>query len=263
MARKIKRYGWRPQLTDHRDRELLLRTVALAPSVDMRGLMPPVYDQGDLGSCTANMGAGMFQFCALKEAFSDHEVPSRLFIYYNERVADGDPETDGGSECRTALKVLAAQGSIPETEWPYDITQFAVKPPDQCYADAKVEKALEYLAVDQNLDAIKTTLMSGYPVGFGFTVYQSFESPAVAKTGIMPMPGLFESPVGGHAVIWAGYFDNAALPANIPPHNSGGYLIVRNSWGLGWGLDASGYFLMPYSALRYCSDFWVLRTVGS
>jgi C1A family cysteine protease len=258
--RRIKGYGWKPQLPDHRDRQFTLAApVSVPTSVDLRGLMPPVYDQGNLGSCTANMGAAMFQFCALKEAFSDHTVPSRLFLYYNERVMEGDPEADGGAQCRDALKCLATLGSIPETDWPYDISQFATKPHDQCYVDAVCEKAIEYVAVGEDVQSCKVVLASGFPIGFGFTVYESFESPHMARNGIMIMPAKGEQIIGGHAVVRAGYMDNAALPYHIPPHASGGYYIVRNSWGESWG--DKGYFYMPYAADKFSSDFWVLKLV--
>ena len=69
------------------------------------------------------------------------------------------------------------------------------------------------------LNTLKGCLASGYPFVFGFTVYESFESPQVAKTGIVPMPGPTEKVVGGHAVVCVGYDDTKQQ------------FIVRNSWG--------------------------------
>src|SRR5713101_59440 len=65
MARHGRHFGWRPDQPDHRDYyygapPTNLR--ALPPSVDLRGQMPPVYDQGRIGSCTANAIAGAIQF---------------------------------------------------------------------------------------------------------------------------------------------------------------------------------------------------------
>lgn len=267
QPRVVRRYGWRPQLPDLRDRRFAHEKVApvvLPTFADLRTQMPVVYDQGDLGSCTANMGAGLLEFALRKYGLPDF-TPSRLFIYYNERVLDGDPNSDSGAQCRDALTVLNKQGACSETEWPYDISQYTVKPSDQCYADAKKDIATAYLAVDASLDAIRGALAAGYPVGFGFTVYESFESPATAATGIMQMPGFLESVLGGHAVIRVGYYDNSMLPvtldngAILSPHDSGGYYIVRNSWGPDWG--HKGHFYMPYGADSFSSDFWILQTV--
>ena len=83
-----------------------------------------------------------------------------------------------------------------------------------------------------------------------WTVYASFESPEVAKTGIVPMPSTNEQVVGGHAVMAVGYDDSTRE------------FIVRNSWGTTWGIK--GYFMMPYAYLmdtNLADDFWTIRTV--
>lgn len=256
--RKIKRYGWRPSRPDMRDLHYFARPSApLPPRCDLRGLCPPVYDQLALGSCTSNAWAFAVQFLALKEALSDQTTPSRLFIYWNERVLEGSTGTDSGAELRDGIKTLATIGSISETEWPYDIAKFADEPPAQCFTDAKVEKTLRYMAVRQAHFDLKSALASGYPVPFGFTVYESFESAQVAKTGLVPMPGMSESVVGGHAVALVGYDDDFKAADGQP-----GCYVVRNSWSDTWG-DA-GYFYMPY---RYvgdpdlASDFWVAQYI--
>ena len=94
-------------------------------------------------------------------------------------------------------------------------------------------------------------LASGYPFVFGFTVYASFESAAVAKTGKMPMPKSGEQVVGGHAVLAVGY------------NNDQRVFIIRNSWGDGWG--DKGYFYMPYAYLlddNLADDLWTIRLVA-
>src|SRR5439155_1030356 len=88
-----------------------------------------------------------------------------------------------------------------------------------------------YSAPPQDLNQMKGCLASGYPFIFGFTVYQSFESDAVKKTGHAPMPGWGERPVGGHAVMAVGYDETKQ------------WFLVRNSWGAAWGIK--GYFTMP------------------
>jgi C1A family cysteine protease len=247
------RFGWSPDLPDHRDRvysaPLNMFPQGVPPGVDLRGHCPPVYDQGQLGSCTANAIAGAIEFERKKQNLSDF-VPSRLFIYYNERVMEGTVDSDSGAQIRDGIKSVAKIGAPPETDWPYDIAKFADKPPASAYADAKLDRAVQYQRLVNTVLQLQGCLASGYPFAFGFTVYDSFESPAVAKTGIMPMPQPNERKLGGHAVLAVGY-DSATR-----------MFIVRNSWGKGWGL--AGYFMMPFEYMLSpnCSDFWTIRSIG-
>jgi C1A family cysteine protease len=248
-----RKYGWIRDLPDQRDRKFKFLRGALAaapvpPSVDLRGQCPPVYDQGDLGSCTANAIAGALQFDAARQGLPAN-TPSRLFIYYNERVLEGTVATDSGAQIRDGIKSVAQWGDCPETEWPYDVNQFAVEPPQSCYSDAAKHLAVLYESVDQDLDDLRGCLAAGFPFVFGFTVYQSFESEAVARTGVVPLPGWFERPLGGHAVMAVGYDDASSR------------FTVRNSWGPSWG--DQGYFYFPYEYMtgRLSSDFWTIRTV--
>jgi len=254
QLRKIARYGWTRDLPDQRDHlyatppEFMLN---LPASVDLRAQCPVVYDQGQLGSCTANSIAAALEFDQMKEKQAQVFVPSRLFIYYNERTMEGTTNTDAGAQIRDGIKSVGKQGDCPENLWPYDITKFAVKPPQECYQQAVKFKAVQYQRLTQILNQLKGCLASGYPFVFGFTVYESFETPQVANTGHAPMPSPKETVVGGHAVMAVGYDD------------SQNWFIVRNSWGEGWGLK--GYFTLPYAYLleqNLANDFWTIRVVS-
>lgn len=251
--RKIARYGWIPDQPDQRDHMYAAPAeflTALPSKVDLRRRCPKVYNQGQLGSCTANAIAGAIEFERRKQRMTDF-VPSRLFIYYNERVIEGTVRSDSGAQLRDGIKSVASQGVCPEPEWPYVIAKFTTKPSVRAYNDAQLDRAISYQSLFQDLNQMKGCLASGYPFVFGFTVYQSFESATVAKTGHAPMPGWGERPVGGHAVMAVGYDDDAQ------------WFIVRNSWGANWGMK--GYFTLPYSYLiqpALSSDFWTIRLVG-
>src|ERR1700682_6233228 len=108
---------------------------------------------------------------------------------------------------RDGIKSVASLGVCPEPECPYDIAKFAVAPPAQAYEDAKLDRAISYQSVMPNLNQMKGCLASGYPFIFGFTVYESFESEVVARTGRAPMPGGSERAIGGHAGMAVGYED--------------------------------------------------------
>jgi C1A family cysteine protease len=251
---KIKRYGWIPDLPDARDHLYAAPApvAALPPKVDLRPQCPPVYDQGQLGSCTANAIGAAVQFDRMKQNLSPNFVPSRLFIYYNERVIEGTVSTDSGAQIRDGIKTVVKQGACPEPDWPYDISKFAVAPPKADFTEALKDRAVSYSRLVQNLNLLKGCLASGYPFVFGFTVYASFESPTVAQSGMVPMPSPGEEVVGGHAVMAVGYDDSAQR------------FIVRNSWGTAWGI--SGYFMMPYAYVtdsNLADDLWTVRLVST
>jgi C1A family cysteine protease len=251
--RKIAGYGWIPDGPDQRDHLYAAPPqflTDLPPSIDMRSKCPAVYNQGALGSCTANAIGAAVEFDRLKQGLPDF-VPSRLFIYYNERVIEGTVRSDSGAMLRDGIKSVASLGVCPEPEWPYDIAKFAVAPPAQAYEDAKLDRAISYQSLVPNLNQMKGCLASGYPFIFGFTVYESFESEEVARTGRAPMPGGAERAIGGHAVMAVGYEESKQ------------WFLVRNSWGDAWGM--AGYFTIPYSYLLQpdlSRDFWTIRLVG-
>ncbi|MFN2451714.1 MAG: C1 family peptidase [Candidatus Dormibacteria bacterium] len=245
-------YGWIRDLPDHRDQfYAALRTTVgpLPASVDLRSACPPVYDQGQLGSCTANAIAGAVEFDELKSRSSQSWTPSRLFIYYNERVLEGTTSTDSGAQLRDGIKVIAAAGVVPEAEWPYDISRFAERPPQPLYDEATRDRISSYARIPQMLVQLKTCLAEGFPFIFGFSVFASLETREVARTGVIPLPQPGDSMVGGHAVGCVGYDDAAQR------------FIIRNSWGTGWGEGGYGY--MPYAYLidaGLAADFWTVRS---
>jgi C1A family cysteine protease len=251
-VRTIQRYGWRPDTPDMRDHLLAVAPAKTLPaSVSLRKQMPAVYDQGQLGSCTANSIGSILEFNELKQKESDAAVPSRLFIYYNERAMEGTANQDAGAEIRDGIKSVAQLGAPPETLWPYDITKFAKKPPQKVYAAATRHEALRYARVTQDQLALQSVLAEGYPISFGFTVYESFET-NVGTDGVMPMPRPSERTLGGHAVVTIGY---KQIKNQL-------YFECRNSWGPGWG--DKGHFWMPsgYITSRHlATDFWVIEQV--
>ena len=248
-----RKFGWKPQLPDIRDYQLALLSpeavVAIPTLTDLRPSCPPVYNQLTLGSCTGNAWAGIDEFVKMKQG-KTYFTPSRLQIYYCERVLEGTVKTDSGAQLRDGIKVLTKQGVCPESEWPYNVKKFATKPCAKCFRDALKNEVIQYLAVTQTSDQLRGCLAAGYPFVFGFTVYSSFMTLAVEQTGIMPMPQPNDSVEGGHAVMAVGYDDNKQ------------WYIIRNSWGTGWG--DKGYFYMPYAYMHnvnLCSDFWTIRSV--
>lgn len=251
FGNQIKRYGWRPDRPDHRDYYYTSsKPVVTPPHKDLRPALPPCYDQGDLGSCTGNAIAGILHYNEICQKKAPYLTPSRLFIYYNERVIDGTITEDAGSTLRHGIQAVSRWGYCAENDWPYDIARFADVPSDSAYGAAKKEIIKEYMRVNQNLNDLRAVIASGHPVTMGFSVYESFESREVRDTGIVPMPGLDEQDIGGHAVLLVGYDDPSSR------------FIVRNSWGSDWG--DNGYFTIPYEYVLnndLADDFWTIRVV--
>jgi C1A family cysteine protease len=253
MSYAVKRFGWLPDLPDARDYTYaapLAMLRKLPAKADLSGKCPPVYDQGELGSCTGNAIAAAIAFAEMKQRLAHVTTPSRLFIYYNERVIEHTVATDSGAMIRDGIKSVNKQGACRETTWPYKVASFAKKPSAGAYQEGRKYLVSSYQRVTRNLTQMKGCLASGFPFVFGFTVYTSFMSAAVAKTGKLSMPRAGEKVEGGHALLAVGYDD--------AQHR----FIVRNSWGPRWGLK--GYFTMPYAYLlddNLADDFWTVRVV--
>ena len=249
QIRTISRYGWTPDLPDQRD--FMFGAVRRIPKtlpkkVDLRENCSPVEDQGNLGSCTANALVGLLEYLEITDKVSFADL-SRLFVYYNERVIEKSVNQDSGAMLRDGIKTLAKQGVCTEARWPYLISKFTKKPPPTCYKEALDRQILSYQRL-ATTDEMRACLADKFPFVFGFSVYESFESQEVAKTGIVPMPKAAEKQLGGHAVLAVGYDDAKKQ------------FIVRNSWGPDWGIG--GYFMMPYKYLadrNLSDDFWTVR----
>jgi len=215
--------------------------------VDLRtnAKMPPVYEQDNLGSCTAQALCAAYQFMD-----TNGFQGSRLFLYYNERKLDNNIPDDTGATLASGVKCLKKYGICAEESWPYDITQFATEPPIACYQSALKEVCLKAQSIPNDRNTMRNVLNSGLPFVVGIQVYRSFESNAVAATGVVPMPKPNETLFGGHAVLVVGF------------NHLKQQWIVRNSWGPSWG--DGGYFYLPYNYLlnrNLCSDMWVLTKI--
>ncbi len=234
--------GWRRSPFD--PRRLIADTfgIPLRTEVDPRNELPPVFDQGKLGSCTANATAAAFEYDSMLDGFNNGPL-SRLWIYYQERKLEGVlGNGDTGARGSDAFAVARNIGIPSELAWPYDINTFAGPPPARAEREENYYRLTKpYATPPISRHSFKQVFSNQQTISFGFTVFESFESSAVAKSGIVPMPKPGEAILGGHEVLAVGYLKSEQ-----------DYVLVRNSWGSRksdgkpWGLDGSGYCLMPW-----------------
>ncbi|KAJ3085259.1 hypothetical protein HK102_000165 [Quaeritorhiza haematococci] len=194
------------------ERDLVFKSTpptSLPRKVDLRFVMPKVFDQGSLGSCTANVASTCLAYMFKKEGqgrgSGTVDVPSRLWIYWYTRVmvARGDPSEDSGASMRDTWKSIIRHQVCPETVWGYDIRRFAEKPDTQAHQTLCRIQSLRYEKVPQDLNSLKSCLAQGFPVSLGIRVYQSFMDNGV--TGRIPTPDPNqEIPLGGHAIVLVG-----------------------------------------------------------
>lgn len=254
MTRK---FGWKPDRKDFRDYYYTTtkKVRNLPQFVDLRLFCPPIVDQGELGSCTANALTGAFDYLQLQGLRKTEVYPeeygkkfsasSRLFIYYNEREMEGTVNSDDGAEIRDGIKVLNEFGCAPEKIWPYKISKFTSKPLPTIYSEAAKHKTVTYYRIN-SLNEMKACIAEGFPFVFGFFVFESFDS--IGSDGIMLMPKKGEPVLGGHAVLAVGYDSKKK------------HFIVRNSYSSQWG--DKGHFYIPFRFMQnteYVDDLWTIR----
>jgi len=234
---------------------------ALAPNVDLRPWCSPIEDQGLLGSCTANAAVGLVEYMERRASGRSIDA-SRLFVYKTTRNLlkwTGDT----GAYLRTTMEALVLFGAPPEAYWSYDgraaasNTHFELEPNSFCYAFADNFKTIKYLRLDPAgaslndvLTNIRTYLNSGFGCMFGLPVYTEFDNPTPSGDIAFPSPNSHCR--GGHAICAIGYDDNRVI------NGEKGALLIRNSWGTGYGLNGYAWLSYKYVTAGLAKDWWTL-----
>lgn len=251
VAYKIKITGDKMTVKEEGETYTFSRKTTKVPAkVDLRPLMTPVENQGQLSSCTANAIAGAYEYL-IKKHLKAHIDTSRLFIYYNARWRANEQNEDVGSVIQYGVESLQTFGACNEKIWPYKENAVLKKPSKSSYNEAARFRVLDMQQVDVKLDIWKRCLAEGYPIIFGCVLFDTFDD-CMNNGGIVPMPdpkSVGRGEHGRHAMLCVGYSDIDKV------------FIVRNSWGADWGDE--GYCYMPYNYLMSeklnGGDCWMIR----
>jgi C1A family cysteine protease len=244
-----RRYGWRPSPAYRRTRLYTAASLDGVFDYDLRALMPPVYNQGNTGSCVWQATSAAMEYLRQRETLTVF-TPSRLWGYYQTRVVENCVAADAGCTVADAMVVANKLGVPPESLWPFDPANVLVKPPSDLMLAAETDMALGYQVVANRITAILSCFKDGSPVIIGCTVFAGIQSEGAATTGYIPMPAPDEAPDGGHAMLLVGYQSGPRR------------FIVRNSWSSAWGDKGYGYLDAEYVTNASITDeLWCISKV--
>ena len=258
--------AWHRDKIDHRDLHLSDKRVAAVfeiddthfamaeqtPKFNLIDKMPPITDQGQEGSCTAESADALVTADMIRRGVADAFELSHQGTYYCTRAVEGTTSRDVGASCRDVYVAYSRFGYARAATYPYNSSQVTQKPPQAFYDEASknLVNPIAYARVGQDLTSLKAAISAGYAVNGGMDVFRQLESAQAARTGILTMPRRFERPIGGHAVDIVGWDDTTQL------------LDWRNSWGTEWGIG--GYGKMPYAMFlttQIWGDSWIFRVL--
>jgi C1A family cysteine protease len=255
-------YGWRQSIPDPRDDHFEMKAGIVPDKISIR--LPPAYTQRQTGSCVLNALAALVQRQRFDQKFHDF-IPSRLQMYFDARELEGTTDQDAGCMPRNAMKAMASKGAVSEEHWPFREDLLKMRPPAEVYDMAHYDVALEYRKVLQSEADFTTALAAGHSILFGTSIFQEFESGAVAQTGTVPMPR--GGPIAGHGMAICGYDYNYDMTKRNRCWE------VHNSWGVNWGASCvdmygqqqRGHCFFPFDYLLdpdIARDFWIVQLVG-
>lgn len=223
---------------------------SLPKEIDHTKNMTPVKDQGKFGSCVAFATAALKEWQEWQEYLKIYEGDlnknvfsdlSEQWIYYKAKEID-NIESEG-TTIRAALKVLKNIGVPPESYWKYN-PQAKGKPKGNAEEISELTKIDFYFRI-KSLAQMKLALLHT-PVPIGIMIFDNFYNPSYS--GVVNLPGTFDTKLGGHAVCSVGYNDNNKI------------IKIKNSHGTKWANSGYGYITYDYFK-KYCMAAWAVKNV--
>lgn len=213
----------------------------------------PAGDQGQRNTCVAFTAAAMFQLLA-----GGAPDRSAQFLFWAGKQFD-DPNDGSGMRPAAVFQALAQHGACAEALWPYnplrvyrqsqprseDVPQGP--PPQAALDDARQHRIAGHQRLNpRDVSAICEVVHQGHAVLIGLPFHHYWTRGVHGRLGrIRPPINAGEPLLGGHAMAVVGFRADPQAPG-------GGYLVVRNSWGLQCGpenADGPGYCHIPYALI--------------
>jgi C1A family cysteine protease len=225
----------------------MLRAGTLPPTYDLRTVIPggrltAVRDQGPDGTCWAFASMGALESYLMPGENLDLSEDNLVTRSGFGPFTDG-PYTHGGNFTMAAAYLARWSGPLAETTDPYPSPGTRPTGPVRNHVQGITFLAPRTSATDN--DAIKSAVMADGAVTAGMYIDPDNASYYNSTSGAFYYDGT-GAQQDDHAVAIVGWDDAYPAAAFATAPGGDGAFLVRNSWGTGWGVDASGYFWVSY-----------------
>ena len=229
-------------------------------SLREQGLLPPVRDQGQLGSCWAHAAIASYESC-LRKRYNELADFSENNVTFGTRF-DWDP-VQGGNNFMAASALLNRLGPPPEALDPYQSTATTntcsrvsyTLPPARL-----VGEVIRFYAGAEDFDTqIKRAVMDYGAVAVAY--YETQENTEYNASTFAYYRNVTAANAGvNHAVAIVGWDDTFPASNFVTNPGRNGAWIIRNSWG---NHRDGGYFYLSYASEDlHIDDAWQYRPLA-